>query len=626
MSVKKVDYLYEIVGTEFSSTIPDSNKLFTPQSQEKANQVALKEITSENFTSTLKQIHQNPSHLLQLDTSLLDTSEIEAAARAALFEIVVKGKIDKQGMIESRIRDILPKEDFSTHTIEKIDVDETVKGDARRKLVTDWIKKFHFSFNQYKQNLNVSKYDLKNLSIQFFLDEEIAEEVIKEVPNLKTISVIYNMHPLNKAIFRAYLKQDIKNILTGPCDIVFSNEFKSDCFSYASKLSPRFLELSPVPKEFKDEFYNSLEWLLKSITKHPTIALLAGDELKRDRKLHLLLLKNSIAKIMLDPQLQEKYSEELGTLLNIARQVFPKESKNLQPIQLPQCFDFSKEYSHLTEKFEEIEYSYDDFINALTTLNENQFGAIHLFNIREYALWFIKTKTVTQDVAALLISLHKHDNEVISAVLDDVKDFMPLYFADNKIKMCKEFEDDLVKLINHLFETYKTAAIDMPGFPKDILESEYFWTLVNQNLLLAPYAGEKLKKNSDFLMSVFSSLIMDESAELSSSEKRQLLTFLKNGLQDKYPKILNLLMQYKNCRDTMKGNLHKLLKIKPIAIMELNLANDDRAEWSLNQTEKMWEHTKYSRFGYTPMAIMELNKDPEVAKIAYEILAKKIKK
>ncbi len=612
-------------------------KNLTTISMEKVPTKDISDTVKQYFNSTLANIHENPAFLLEIDLH----SAYGQFACVALYQLIVKGN--------------------------GIDKEDEIKECAKKILLTD-AQQIGTSYDQILDLLNSIKaknYCDKTDSVAFLLicmDPTISEELIKGEEKFSAAPTIFKLHQFNTELAKECIRIIPSLLLKATSQALLTcEEFKKTVFELAARKGVDIFVECPFPKKWKAEFCNSFDWMMKAIDLNPADVLDAGDKLKEKRQEYILLLKNSLVTFILDKMMKSSYKQFdilLEDIKKCAKEVMPVQSSFSDPkifLGEEKEFKFNPCMDHLSTLFKNnYTISYDDFLEGLETFRKEGLDIISQAGQRYLAMLdvraFVMLKMLDKGTLSLkhclqgylgrltaakwdgffdqlAVQLHNRDKKVIDCVTNypDNRGLV-YYFVDNSFKMGSPSRLDMRALTNVLYEKYKDEALNLPGFPREILDKPEFWYLVEDNILLSVHAGENLRKNSDFLSKVLVKLKTDPQDEKSPSDelKSAIEKMVKEGLGEKvYQEQSTLIDQYIEFSTTGKGNPKQFLSLDALALREMNLAKFDMMLnlWLTNQKEMTWKDG--TTFHLTPMAILEYNRNKEVVQLGEKIIEKK---
>ncbi len=273
------------------------------------------------------------------------------------------------------------------------------------------------------------------------------------------------------------------------------------------------------PARHRETICNSFELLLKGIRNNPSIVLHVGLNIKN----FPLLLKNALARIWFNQEVQKSFGHHKKTLLGLAKISLPKsDSKITGQEMLNKLLQDKPEIIDLFQKGTEMEIltpfkndffncSYDQFIRALISLNLllskplpidtnllKDFSFFSLIDVEEamYGVlsnmkWDIKDSSNQQNI----VRMYPKNLRLVLRAIEGDPNKRAIYFADDSIRYNPKYKKELTKIVSILLVARGTKAVDATYFPKKILDDpEIVSPLMDIEPDIFTFATEKAQK------------------------------------------------------------------------------------------------------------------------------------
>ncbi len=630
-------------------------------------------IPSSLFKNILDSLHNNPDLILNMDMLLYTEEQIQMAARAVFYEMVVNAKCtSKVKETYAFVLDLFTKdsttEEFDCFNDKKLYLKDSGLSDAK-KAVQAILKTSVFDSVQMCDALNKvrsgsSEYDLKIL-IPFLQDESIAQDILQgqagssKISTSKNLSlVLLALHSDNLKLAKMCVVREPKLLYLLSQEHLNTQEFEELILDEAVETAGDVFEKIKVSDQLKNKFYNSFDCISQLIFKKPTFVLLAGNTLRQDRQQYGFLLQRAFAKIYFNDGkgwpyyiIATQYKiDDVEEIQRQIREILPKETKIGDLSLLENSNDLEKERTQDFKKWYKSQFflsgnDYIDFVHGLYYGNFNKQEPIcnkktllSLLDIPEVVHCICTTALEAEaqfykPVASRIIQLHSQNMKIHDDVCKLSTNSLDFYYSDlifGKfliVESClKEYDPIISDLLWQLFKKYGGEAVLLPQFPKPltILHSNVRYPLLHLYWLDILTLNPLTKDQSNSIKSVFYKIVCNKKPfDISPEQKQEFLEKIKQNLgKTEYKNLLELLVQYKKCREIMRYNLHELLCINEVSLEELSHAARYADQWWCNSQKETWDDAQGIEFGFTPAGVLKYNSNKEVVTKAEEIMKK----
>lgn len=502
----------------------------------------------ESFDDLLKKLESNPALLLELDGTRWDNKQLNMFAKTALITVALEKKFQNSQIyinVKNKAEEILPKEPSIIKNYEELEAHKeapsfaTVVKHGSDRAIDFYEKNLNLSCEQILSLLELLKSDC--LSEKLAQAAYFAAKALIPIPSIAskiakgmfgdtiTMSLVYGtaFHPKNIDVFKVASAFFPSTILLAHRSIKKSPELK-ECWLRAGttlKLGKEFIYKDDrFPKDYKEEILNSYDLLLKGIKTDPSILFNAGKKITNNKELYILLIKNALALLILNPEAKELFGQHKQPLLDLAKKQLPstdskvknQEALNLFLKQNPKINDgLTKGATFPITKKWKTEYlncSYAQYVISLCSLFQlfstnpseevnlvKNFAFISVIDVEEAVRAvltnFPKCGTVTRQVIVQQYSKHE---EIVELAVQDTLVPLALYFADESIRSSEMFKPYLTELVTYLLKSQGLEIFKLPNFPKYVLDDpEILTALIKINPKVIKLAKEEVVRKID---------------------------------------------------------------------------------------------------------------------------------